>query len=190
MRALPVCSLCSAGSPLSLLLTSLSPLLHPNCGTCAHPAPLSSSAAGGGSGSGSGSGLQQPAATTAERREASLPWVEKYRPSRLDELVSQQDIVSTISRLIDANRLPHLLFYGPPGTGKTTTILALARKLYGPNFQSMVLEVRGRERGEAALACHISSPAELTLPSCPPPPFPSLFPLPHPLLLSAAAQCL
>lgn len=28
-------------------------------------------------------------------------------------------------------QLPHLLFYGPPGTGKTSTILAVARELYG-----------------------------------------------------------
>jgi replication factor C subunit 3/5 len=47
--------------------------------------------------------------------------------------------------LIDANRLPHLLFYGPPGTGKTTTILALARKLYGPAYQSMVLELNASD---------------------------------------------
>ena len=29
------------------------------------------------------------------REESFLPWVEKYRPSSLDELVSQQDIVQT-----------------------------------------------------------------------------------------------
>lgn len=28
-------------------------------------------------------------------------------------------------------QLPHMLFYGPPGTGKTSTILALARELFG-----------------------------------------------------------
>lgn len=86
------------------------------------------------------------AAATAARGAATdassfLPWVEKYRPQQLTELVSQQDIVNTINRLIAANRLPHLLFYGPPGTGKTTTILAIARKLYGSSFSSMVLEV-------------------------------------------------
>jgi replication factor C subunit 2/4 len=27
--------------------------------------------------------------------------------------------------------MPHFLFYGPPGTGKTSTILALARELFG-----------------------------------------------------------
>jgi DNA polymerase III delta prime subunit len=28
-------------------------------------------------------------------------------------------------------QFPHLLFYGPPGTGKTSTILAIARELFG-----------------------------------------------------------
>ncbi|KAL1923137.1 uncharacterized protein VTP21DRAFT_9513 [Calcarisporiella thermophila] len=77
-----------------------------------------------------------------------LPWVEKYRPQKLEDLVSQRDITSTIERFIDENRLPHLLFYGPPGTGKTSTILACARKLYGAQWRSMVLELNASdERG-------------------------------------------
>lgn len=55
--------------------------------------------------------------------EQQLPWIEKYRPTKLDELVSQDDIVSTINRLIDAKQLPHLLFYGPPGSGKTSLFI-------------------------------------------------------------------
>lgn len=43
------------------------------------------------------------------------PWVEKYRPKDLNELISHNDIINTINKLIDNNRLPHLLFYGPPG---------------------------------------------------------------------------
>lgn len=31
----------------------------------------------------------------ASRREAALPWVEKYRPDSLSDLVSQGDIVTT-----------------------------------------------------------------------------------------------
>ena len=42
---------------------------------------------------------------------------------------------------MDEGKLPHLLFYGPPGTGKTSTILACAKKLYGPRYRSMILEV-------------------------------------------------
>lgn len=48
----------------------------------------------------------------------------------------------TVERFVETNQLPHLLFYGPPGTGKTSTILALAAKLYGKSFRNNVLEVR------------------------------------------------
>ena len=50
--------------------------------------------------------------------EVQMPWVEKYRPKSLEELVAQDDIVSILTRFIDNDNLPHLLFYGPPGTGK------------------------------------------------------------------------
>jgi replication factor C subunit 3/5 len=42
--------------------------------------------------------------------------------------------------------LPHLLLYGPPGTGKTSTILALARRIYGSeNMRQMVLELNASD---------------------------------------------
>ena len=47
-----------------------------------------------------------------------VPWVEKYRPAKLEDLVAHEDIVSILTRLIDSDNLPHLLLYGPPGTGK------------------------------------------------------------------------
>lgn len=76
----------------------------------------------------------------------NLPWVEKYRPKQLDDLISHQDIISTIRKFIHENRLPHLLFYGPPGTGKTSTILACAKELYTPQqFNSMVLELNASD---------------------------------------------
>ncbi|KAJ1734956.1 Subunit of heteropentameric Replication factor C (RF-C) [Coemansia biformis] len=91
-----------------------------------------------------GKGKQADEATPGRNSE-NLPWVEKYRPTSLDELVSQGDIVDTLQRFIDDGKLPHLLFYGPPGTGKTTTILAIARKLYQKNMGSMVLELNASD---------------------------------------------
>ncbi|GAM28959.1 hypothetical protein SAMD00019534_121350, partial [Acytostelium subglobosum LB1] len=74
-----------------------------------------------------------------------LPWVEKYRPKDINDLISHDDIISTINKLIQKNALPHLLFYGPPGTGKTSTIQAIARKLYGDSYSRMVLELNASD---------------------------------------------
>ncbi|KAF8555967.1 DNA replication factor [Imleria badia] len=74
-----------------------------------------------------------------------LPWVEKYRPATLDDVVSHKDITTTIERFIEKNRLPHLLFYGPPGTGKTSTILAVARRIYGAHYRKQILELNASD---------------------------------------------
>ena len=64
----------------------------------------------------------------------------------LDDVSGHQDILATINKFIDSNRLPHLLLYGPPGTGKTSTILALARRIYGAsNMRQMVLELNASD---------------------------------------------
>ncbi|KAG8883698.1 hypothetical protein FRB98_002856 [Tulasnella sp. 332] len=75
----------------------------------------------------------------------NLPWVEKYRPVSLDDVVSHDDITKTIDKFIEGNRLPHLLFYGPPGTGKTSTILAVARRIYGKEYKRFILELNASD---------------------------------------------
>lgn len=47
--------------------------------------------------------------------------------------------VDLVTKFVDENRVPHLLFYGPAGTGKTSTILALARRMYGAAYSSNVV---------------------------------------------------
>ncbi|XP_032085497.1 replication factor C subunit 5 [Thamnophis elegans] len=88
----------------------------------------------------------EAATTTVAGRSANLPWVEKYRPQTLGDLISHEDILNTIQKFISEDRLPHLLLYGPPGTGKTSTILACAKQLYtGREFGSMVLELNASD---------------------------------------------
>lgn len=75
----------------------------------------------------------------------NLPWIEKYRPVSLDDVSGHEGIVKTIRRFVSNRQIPHLLFYGPPGTGKTSTIVAVAREIYGPNYKNMVLELNASD---------------------------------------------
>lgn len=50
-----------------------------------------------------------------------------------------------VKKLVSEDQLPHLLLYGPPGTGKTSTILALARQMYGKSAGSMTLELNASD---------------------------------------------
>jgi replication factor C small subunit len=75
-------------------------------------------------------------------------WTEKYRPQSLDEIVNQVEIVSRFKNFVSEKNMPHLLLVGPAGVGKTTSILALARDLYGPSYRSFILELNASdERG-------------------------------------------
>ncbi|KAJ9469182.1 putative replication factor C subunit 5 [Diplonema papillatum] len=77
---------------------------------------------------------------------SDLPWIEKYRPSSIDDILSHGEIIATLNRLIDQNQFPHLLLYGPAGTGKTSTVMAVARKIYGDRMRSNVLELNASDK--------------------------------------------
>ena len=57
------------------------------------------------------------------------PLAERMRPQSLDEFVGQKHILGAgklLRRLIEAKRVPSVIFYGPPGTGKTTLARIIA----------------------------------------------------------------
>jgi len=75
-----------------------------------------------------------------------LPFVERFRPKTLDDVMSQEETVNTLKQFLNKQNIPHLLFYGPPGTGKTSTIEAFTSQLYGPdNVDYMTMKINASE---------------------------------------------
>lgn len=93
------------------------------------------------------------------------PWVEKYRPANLDEVVHQNEIVSLLKQTLIKNDFPNLLLYGPPGTGKTSSIIALARTMFKSRFEGRVLHLNASdERGISVIRERVRKFAQ-TIPS-------------------------
>ena len=47
-------------------------------------------------------------------------WVEKYRPTQLDNYIGNDHLKSKVSVYLESGDIPHLLLFGRAGTGKTT----------------------------------------------------------------------
>jgi len=73
-------------------------------------------------------------------------WIEKYRPQTLDDIKGQADIVERLQSYIDQHDLPHLLFSGGAGIGKTTAATAIARQVYGDDWQGNFLELNASDQ--------------------------------------------
>ncbi|MFA5992462.1 MAG: replication factor C small subunit [Candidatus Pacearchaeota archaeon] len=75
-------------------------------------------------------------------------WTEKYRPSKFEEIVGQEDIVKRVRSLTNSMNIPHLLFAGPAGVGKSTLALVVVKELFGESWKENYLELNASdERG-------------------------------------------
>lgn len=78
-----------------------------------------------------------------------IPWVDKYRPQKLDDIIYQEEVVRVLNQCLKTGQFTHMLFYGPPGSGKTSSILSFVNELFGPKILNQrIIELNASdERG-------------------------------------------
>ena len=75
----------------------------------------------------------------------SGPWVEKYRPQILEDVVGQRHIIERLENYVNEEGMPNLMFTGPAGVGKTTTALALVKSILGEYWRQNFLELNASD---------------------------------------------
>ncbi|RKP11744.1 P-loop containing nucleoside triphosphate hydrolase protein [Piptocephalis cylindrospora] len=88
------------------------------------------------------------ASSAHTKSSPDTPWIEKYRPEKLSEIVGNEETVRRLQVFAQQGNMPNLLLSGSPGIGKTTSILALAKEMLGGVYKDAVLELNASdERG-------------------------------------------
>lgn len=83
-----------------------------------------------------------------KRSTLNTPWIEKYRPIKVEDLVLDNSTQNKIKKIVQDKIMPNIIITGVPGIGKTTTILCIAKNLLGKYFKEGVLELNASdERG-------------------------------------------
>jgi len=113
------------------------------------------------------SSIEKGKAPANNNNAYELPWVEKYRPQVLDDIVGNQETIERLKVTAKDGNCPHVIISGMPGIGKTTSIHCLAHQLLGDAYKEGVLELNASdERGIDVVRNKIKSFAQkkVTLP--------------------------
>ena len=74
-----------------------------------------------------------------------LPWIEKYRPKKLDDVLLDNYIKIKLDHIINQKLIPNLIITGSPGTGKTSAIKCLVNKVFNNNYEDYILELNASD---------------------------------------------
>jgi replication factor C subunit 2/4 len=74
-----------------------------------------------------------------------LPWIEKYRPNKIADILFDDILRDKFNRIIETKIYPNLILTGNPGVGKTSTLLAFAKHACGKYYNEAVLELNASD---------------------------------------------
>lgn len=84
-------------------------------------------------------------------------WIEKYRPKKISDIISHDNIKQTIETYLKQKTFPNIILFGTSGIGKTSIMKAYVNQLFGNYAQYMSLEINAsEERGISVVRNMIS----------------------------------
>lgn len=75
----------------------------------------------------------------------NLPFSEKYRPRKIEELILDKIINTKIRNIILNKDIPNIIFTGKSGVGKTSTIHCVARAIYPRKYHESIIELNASD---------------------------------------------
>jgi len=75
----------------------------------------------------------------------NLPFSEKYRPRKLEDLILDPIIYTKIKSIILAKDIPNIIFTGKSGVGKTSTIHCIAKAIYPKDYHDSIIELNASD---------------------------------------------
>lgn len=76
-----------------------------------------------------------------------MPWTERYRPKKFEEIKGQEEIVKKVRRFfVLFPKKKAILLYGSAGTGKTTLAYVIAKEANSEIFEINASDLRDKER--------------------------------------------
>lgn len=77
--------------------------------------------------------------------DIDLPWVEKHRPKKIENLMVDDNVLRKIKEIINSKNTPNMIITGNPGLGKTSTALCIAKQLLGSYYNEGVIELNASD---------------------------------------------
>lgn len=75
----------------------------------------------------------------------NLPFSEKYRPKKLEDLILDNIIQTKLNNIIKNKDIPNIIFTGKSGVGKTSSIHAIARLIYPKEYHDSIIELNASD---------------------------------------------
>ena len=72
-------------------------------------------------------------------------WTEKYRPTKLSDIIGQTNFVLDAEHWVVNKEMPNVLLYGVAGVGKTAAAVSLANGILGDNIKNNFFEINASD---------------------------------------------